>query len=91
MNINNFKEKAEFLKSIAHPTRLTILHELLKSKKCVTKIESVVKARQPNISQHLAVLKATGVVDYKSEGKQKCYFLCNPEKIKNLFSQLGIK
>ena len=78
------EEIAELLKALGHPTRLMIVEELLMGEKCVNDITELLNVRQPNISQHLYILKASNIVNYKREGKRKCYFLQKPELIKNL-------
>ena len=78
------EEITELLKALAHPTRLMIVEELLRGEKCVNDITELLKVRQPNISQHLYILKASNIVNCKREGKMKCYFLRKPELIKNL-------
>jgi len=47
-----------------------------------------VDVNQPNVSQHLSVLKTSGIVDWHQEGKRKCYFLINPQVIKNILDTL---
>ncbi|WP_417393959.1 ArsR/SmtB family transcription factor [Gimesia chilikensis] len=47
---------AETLKAFSHPTRLSILQELLAGPKCVTDMEELLPVRQVNLSQHLCVL-----------------------------------
>ena len=86
MDVLNYRKVSNFLKALSHPTRLTIVVELLegKGKKCVNDIRELVKVSQPNISQHLTILKASGVVGWTQEGKRKCYFLKKPQLIKNI-------
>lgn len=88
MEIEKNKKMAEYFKALGHPTRLAIIMQLLTGKTCVNKIETVVKVRQANISQHLAILKACQIVDYHQEGKEKCYFLRNPKHLKKIFSYI---
>lgn len=88
MNVN-YGAKSEMLRVIAHPVRLMILEELCKGIKCVTEVEQVLTAvRQPNISQHLAVLRHCKIVDFQQEGKKRCYFVTNPEMISALLDIL---
>ena len=82
------KEKANFLKMLAHPTRLMILEELVKGVKCVNDIEELLEARQPNISQHLAMLRHGRVVDFYQKGKKRCYFLTRTEMIRAIVKEL---
>ena len=56
------------LKALAHPTRLQIVAELLNGTKCVTDMEEILPASQANISQHMAVLRHAGLVDFAQDG-----------------------
>ena len=71
-------QKVELLKVIAHPVRIRILEELAKGVKCVSDFEDFLELRQPNISQHLSLLRQSGIVDYYVDGRLRCYFLVNP-------------
>jgi len=71
-------QKVELLKVIAHPVRIRILEELVKGVKCVSDFEDFLELRQPNISQHLSLLRQSGIVDYYVDGRLRCYFLVNP-------------
>ncbi len=81
------KEKeVEIFHALSHPVRLMIVEELLAKKKCVTEIRYLLKVRQPNISQHLLILRMSGIVDYEQSGKTKCYFLKNPQMMKEILA-----
>ena len=71
-------QKIELLKVVAHPVRIRILEELSKGVKCVSDFEEFLSLRQPNVSQHLTLLRHYGVVDYYMDGRLRCYFLVNP-------------
>ncbi|MEW6571409.1 MAG: metalloregulator ArsR/SmtB family transcription factor [Nitrospirota bacterium] len=71
-------ERAELLRVIAHPVRIRILDELAKGVKCVSDLEEFLEISQPNISQHLGLLRMQGVIDYYMDGKLRCYFLVDP-------------
>ncbi len=76
--MDSLLEKVEVLKAIAHPVRIKILDELAKGVKCVSDFEDFLGIAQPNISQHLSVLRANKVIDYYVDGRLRCYFLVNP-------------
>jgi len=82
------KKVSNFFKALCHPTRMAIVIELLDDKRCVNDIGELTKVSQPNISQHLAILKADNIVDWLQEGKTKCYFLKNPRLIKSIMRTL---
>jgi ArsR family transcriptional regulator len=71
-------KKIELLKVIAHPLRIRILDELTKGVKCVSDFEKFLEISQPNVSQHLSILRTCGVIDYYMDGRLRCYFLKDP-------------
>lgn len=77
---------ADLLKAFSHPTRLAILQELAAGPKCVTDIEDLLDARQANISQHLAVLRYSHLVDYAQDGVLRCYYLCRPKLVRDMLT-----
>lgn len=82
--LKTFKRAAEILRAIAHPTRLMILELLLRKQGCVKEFEEVINKRQANISQHLAILRGQGLIDYIQEGKKRCYYLRKPESVRKI-------
>ena len=86
---SDLQEKAEFLKALAHPTRLAILEVLKDGPLCVQNVGELLERAQPNISQHLAVLKQADLITYTEQGKQRYYSLKHPELISQLFSFLS--
>lgn len=89
MDISTSHDWAELLKSIAHPTRIQIVAELLKGTKCVTDIQDILPASQSNISQHLTVLRNAGIVSFVQDGSQRCYFVSRPKLVSAILSQLA--
>lgn len=81
-----FRKAAEILRAIAHPTRLMILNALLDKSECVREFEKLIKKRQANISQHLAILRSAGLIDYSQEGKKRCYYLKRPEVVERILN-----
>lgn len=71
-------KKIELLKVIAHPLRIRILDELTNGVKCVSDLEEFLEISQPNVSQHLSILRTYGVIDYYMDGRLRCYFLKDP-------------
>jgi DNA-binding transcriptional ArsR family regulator len=82
-------DRATLLKAFAHPVRLMILDELLRNPRCVTAIREILDVRQPNISQHLTVLRSCGVVASRQEGAYRCYYLPRPGLVKAVFDALS--
>lgn len=89
MDAEAMRHHARLLKAIAHPTRLIILTELMKAEKCVNDIQDLLTIPQPNVSQHLALLKDTGLVASRKDGVRRCYHLVKPALIRELFALLG--
>jgi ArsR family transcriptional regulator len=85
---NNYTEWAEQLKILAHPTRLAILDSLKDGTKCVNDVCEILSVPQPNISQHLSILRREGIVSFTEDGKKRCYYLESPEFIKALVKVL---
>jgi DNA-binding transcriptional ArsR family regulator len=71
--------QADVLKTLANPRRLEILHVLTQGPIEVGRLAAQVGASQPNVSQHLAVLRAAGVVDAERDGREVHYRLSDPD------------
>jgi ArsR family transcriptional regulator len=82
----DFQKQAQTLKALSHPTRLLIVESLLTGEKCVSDIQELLHASQPNVSQHLNILKVSGIVDFQQQGNLRCYHLTAPEKIRTILA-----
>lgn len=71
--------QAEVLKTLASPRRLEILHALARGPIEVGRLAEAIGASQPNVSQHLAVLRAAGVVEAERDGREVRYRLADPD------------
>ncbi len=71
--------QAEVLRTLANPRRLEILHRLLVGPCEVRRLAEDLGASQPNISQHLAVLRSAGIVDAERDGREVRYRLADPD------------
>jgi len=74
-NEESLVDIAEFLKALGHPVRLRIVKLLIENKQCVKNLGDALGIPQPNISQHLAILRSKGIVGWKREGPIICYFI----------------
>jgi ArsR family transcriptional regulator len=83
MNLD-LRRSAELLRVLAHPTRLAILGALKDGLKCVSDINELLDVSQPNLSQHLAVLRRERIVDFYEKGKQRCYYITRPSMVQAL-------
>lgn len=87
-NINRLK--ADILKAMAHPTRISIIEFLRQGERCVCEIFPALGLEQSNISQHLAVLKKNGVLDSRKDGLRVIYWIKNPEVLQILDLLQGV-
>lgn len=90
-NKQKYRVQANILKVLAHPTRLSIINALMEGPKCVNDVCELCEVPQPNISQHLTLLKGESIVQYYEEGKSKCYYLTNKEMIKTILNAFEIR
>lgn len=72
------RDRVEILKIVGHPLRVEILEQLEDGVKCVSDFEDYFETSQPNISQHLGLLRKAGLIDYYMDGRLRCYFLVDP-------------
>ncbi|MBN1444945.1 MAG: winged helix-turn-helix transcriptional regulator [Candidatus Omnitrophica bacterium] len=88
---SKYREISDFFNALSHPVRVEIVAELLNGQKCVSDMRELIKVNQPNVSQHLSVLKSAGVVDWEQTGKRKCYFLKNPARLRKILNSMKEK
>ncbi|NOY72628.1 MAG: helix-turn-helix transcriptional regulator [Gammaproteobacteria bacterium] len=69
---------ADALKGIANERRLHILCVLLEGEKNVSELQELTGINQSNLSQHLAKMRAQGILTNNREGKQVYYRLSHP-------------
>ncbi len=73
--------QSEVMKILASPRRLEILHLLAGEPKEVGRLAEEMGITQPNVSQHLAVMRAAGIVEAQRDGREVRYHLTDPEVI----------
>jgi DNA-binding transcriptional ArsR family regulator len=71
--------QAEVLKALANPRRLEILHVLARGPIEVGRLADAIGAAQPNVSQHLAMLRAAGIAEAERDGREVRYRLADPD------------
>ena len=65
---------AKIFKALGHPTRVKIVEHLIKINSCVCgEIVNIFPFSQSTISQHLKLLKKSGIVRGEIEGPKTCY------------------
>ena len=76
-----YRLQAEVLKTLANPRRLEIVHLLAEGPREVGRLAEEMGITQPNVSQHLALMRAAGVVEAERDGREVRYRLSDPEII----------
>lgn len=82
------EEKAEMLRTLGHPIRLSIV-ELLshKNKQTVTELYTALEIEQAVASHHLRIMKNSNILKSTKSGKNAYYSLADPS-IKKIFKLL---
>lgn len=82
---------AQLAWAVAHPARVRIVHLLVNRTACVCgEIVDHMTLAQSTVSQHLKILKESGLIQGEVDGPKVCYCI-NPEalrELKSLVSQL---
>ena len=73
-----FDAVADYFGLLAEPTRLAILHTICTDEKTVTAIVEATGATQTNVSRHLGLLHAAGVVSRRRDGSSVHYRVADP-------------
>ncbi|WP_329285428.1 ArsR/SmtB family transcription factor [Streptomyces sp. NBC_00691] len=79
---------AEPLRALADPLRLRIVCLLARESLCTTHLVEETGARQTNLSNHLRVLRESGVVETEPCGRFT-YYRLRPEVLADLAAFLG--
>lgn len=73
-NLPDENKLAFLFKALAHPARIKILRHLLAEDRCICgRIVEVLPLAQSTVSQHLKILKESGLVLGEVEGPKTCY------------------
>jgi len=71
---HDIEKFAETFKALSCTTRLKIIIGLIENNECnVNKMAEGLGIAQPNISQHLTILKNLGLIEGYRKGNQICY------------------
>jgi ArsR family transcriptional regulator, virulence genes transcriptional regulator len=74
-------EAARLLSALANPRRLTILCELAEGERSVGELVPIVGVQQAALSQHLARLRADGLVSTRRDAQMIFYRLSSPAAV----------
>ncbi|MDP3012157.1 MAG: metalloregulator ArsR/SmtB family transcription factor [Candidatus Hydromicrobium sp.] len=79
---NFYNLHADICKTISNPRRQAIIDTIRKSEMTVSKLIKKTGISQANLSQHLTILRAKGVVRTRREGNNIYYSIANLKIIK---------
>ena len=71
---------AEIFKQVSDGSRLRILWFLCHCEECVSNIEAAMEMSDPAVSHHLRLLKKSGLIVSRSDGKETYYRLADTDK-----------
>jgi len=84
-DMKNYQQKSELLKALAHPVRLCIVRNLMNQQCNVSKMQECLNIPQSTVSQHLAKLKAAGIIEGERTGLEVCYKVVN-QQVKDIIA-----
>lgn len=73
-----FEKQAAIAKAIAHPVRMAVLEYLKPGEQCVCDIAEAVGTERTNLSKHLSVMTAAGVLASRKDGLKVMYRVKTP-------------
>jgi ArsR family transcriptional regulator len=73
---------ASICQTLAHPRRLEVIDRLRGGEMSVTDLAEALQISQPNVSQHLALMKQKGIVTARREGLNVYYRLASLKIVK---------
>lgn len=71
--------KAEFFKALAHAGRIKIIDSLRSGEKTVGELQALLDEESAPASQHLALLRARGIVSGRKNGRTVFYSVRDPK------------
>src|SRR5512146_1475001 len=74
-----YERQAVICKAFAHPKRLKMLSLLSKGERRMSELQKELALSRANMSQHVAILRAAGVIDTYRNGQHMYCFLAFPE------------
>ena len=79
---NLFTLHAGICQTLAHPKRLEAIERLREGEMSVTDLAEALDISQPNLSQHLTLMRQKGIVTTRREGLNVYYRLASPKIVK---------
>ncbi|MCX6566422.1 MAG: metalloregulator ArsR/SmtB family transcription factor [Candidatus Aminicenantes bacterium] len=82
--------QARMFRALAHPARIRLIRRLMEGDCCVSEAEACLKISQPNVSQHLKILKTAGLIVGERRGAKICYRLIDA-RVERVLRALSLK
>lgn len=82
---NKHEELSKKFKALSHPARVKLVEGLMEKEFCVGEIQESLSISQPNVSQHLKVLKEAGIIRGRREKTRICYSIADETVHRALF------
>ena len=82
--MDSFTSVAALFKQMSDSTRLRILWLLCHCEECVSNISAAMQMSDPAVSHHLSVLKKSGLITSRRDGKEVYYKIADNEQTKLL-------
>jgi ArsR family transcriptional regulator len=76
-----YQLQADVLKALASPRRVEIVHRLGEGPREVGILAAEIGIAQPNLSQHLAVMRSAGIVEAERDGREVRYRLSDADVV----------
>lgn len=75
-------EKIQIFKALSDLTRLKILQCIKEEEKCICEIIPATGKSQPNVSQHLNILRQAGLLNERIDGNRRMISVANKDVFK---------
>ncbi len=86
-DLHDNSELALYCKALSNPVRIYIVNYLLKKDRCICgQLVDELPLAQSTVSQHLSILKKSGIIRGEIEGPKTCY--CVDKNVLNKFITL---
>ena len=69
---------AHAFRALGNATRLGILRRIIGAERCVSELQEALDCSQPNVSQHLGLLRDRGLITPHGCGARVCYRPAHP-------------
>jgi ArsR family transcriptional regulator len=71
------EELSKKFRALSHPARVKLMEDLMDKEFCVGEMQKFLSISQPNVSQHLKVLREAGLIRGRREKTRICYSIAD--------------